>query len=578
MKKTLLLTLLVAMATGVFAQSQRMVLLEHFTQASCPPCATYNPLVKQYFENTTTSATAIKYQTSWPGTDPMNAHNPGDVQARVTYYGVSGVPDVVIDGNVAQGNPGTLFAGGQSSTMDTRATVASDFDITVSHAFTGAGVDVTAVITATNAVANANLKAHVVIVEKEISFANPPGSNGETEFYNVMKAMLPTSAGTDLGDVWSNGTTEVLTESWNIANVYNVSELAAIVFVQDDVTKEIMQANISEVMTSTLNLDAGVTSTNPSGSDYETVICNTNNQPQITLSNFGNTTLTSADINYSVNGTQATYNWTGNIGTFGTEVVALPAIAYTPSAAGFNQFAAQVTNPNGGADDYPSNDNKSGFFDYVAYSDVTEYKSALTLTIDTDQYGEETSWEFVDAGGNVLAAGPATPYPNNSPQTYTENVTLPDGECYMFFIYDSYGDGICCNYGNGSYTLEDSDGTVLITQDVNNNPFNGSQKMTVFKTFNTTNTNAVDLAENLSVYPNPATDNFTIEFNLAEATKLDINLMNAIGQKVSTIEAGNFNGGEHLINVNTANLAAGTYFVTIRSEEGITTKTITVTK
>lgn len=577
MKKTLLLTLLVAMATGVFAQSQRMVLLEHFTQASCPPCATYNPLVKQYFENTTTSATAIKYQTSWPGTDPMNAHNPGDVQARVTYYGVSGVPDVVIDGNVAQGNPGTLFAGGQSSTMDTRATVASDFDITVSHAFTGAGVDVTAVITATNAVANANLKAHVVIVEKEISFANPPGSNGETEFYNVMKAMLPTSAGTDLGDVWSNGTTEVLTESWNIANVYNVSELAAIVFVQDDVTKEIMQANISEVMTSTLNLDAGVTSTNPSGSDYETVICNTNNQPQITLSNFGNTTLTSADINYSVNGTQATYSWTGSIPTFGSEVVTLPAIAYTPSAAGFNQFAAQATNPNGGTDDYPSNDNSSGFFEYVAYSDVTEYKSALTLTINTDNYAEETSWEFVDAAGNVLAAGPAQAYANS--QTYTENITLPDGECYMFYIYDSYGDGICCNYGNGSYTLEDSDGTVLIEQSqANNNPFSGAQKLTVFKTFNTTNTNAVDLAENLSVYPNPATDNFTIEFNLAEAIKLDINLMNAIGQKVSTIEAGNFNGGEHLINVNTANLAAGTYFVTIRSEEGITTKTITVTK
>ena len=576
MKKTLLLSLLLAMTAGVFAQTQRMVLLEHFTQASCPPCATYNPLVKQYFDNTTTNATAIKYQTSWPGTDPMNAHNPADVQARVTYYGVSGVPNVVIDGNYAQGNPGSLFAGGQSSDMDTRATVASDFDITVTHQFTGSAVNVTAVITATNAVTNANLKAHVVVVEKEIIFANPPGSNGETEFYNVMKAMLPTSAGTDLGDVWSNGTTEVLQESWTAANVYDVSQLAAIVFVQDDVTKEIMQTNISEVMTSTINQDAGIASANPSGSAYETVICNTSNQPQITLTNYGNTALTSADINYSINGTQATYNWTGNIGTFGSEVVSLPAIAYTPSAAGFNQFAAQVTNPNGGADDYPSNDNKSGFFDYVAYSDVTEYKSALTLTINTDQYGSETSWEFVDAGGNVLAAGPSQAYGNS--QTYTENVTLPDGECYMFFIYDSYGDGICCGYGAGSYTLEDSDGTVLITQAQGNNPFSGSQKMTVFKTFNTTNTNTADLTESLSVYPNPATDNFTIEFDLAEAAKLDINLMNAIGQKVRTIEAGNFNGGEHLINVNTAELSAGTYFITIRNGEGITTKTITITK
>lgn len=576
MKKTLLLTLLVAMAAGVFAQSQRMVLLEHFTQASCPPCATYNPLVKQYFDNTSTNATSIKYQTSWPGTDPMNSHNPGDVQTRVTYYGVSGVPDVVIDGNVSQGNPGSLFANGQSSTMDNRATVASDFDITVSHQFTGSSVDVTAVITATNSVANANLKAHVVIVEKEIIFSSAPGSNGETEFYNVMKAMLPTAAGTDLGDVWSNGTTEVLQESWTMANVYDVSQLAAIVFVQDDATKEMMQVGISEIMTSALNLDVGIASTNPSGSAYETVICNTNNQPQITISNYGNTPLTSADINYSINGTQATYTWNGNIGTFGSEVVTLPAIAYTPSAAGFNQFAAQATNPNNGSDDYSANDNGSGFFEYVAYADVTEYKSDLTLTINTDNYGGETSWEFVDASGNVLASGPSAAYGNN--QTYTENVTLPNGECYMFYIYDSYGDGICCAYGSGSYALADSDGNVLIEQAQGNNPFNGSQKLTVFKTFNTTNTNAVDLAENLSVYPNPATDNFTIEFDLVEATKLDINLMNAIGQKVTTIEAGNFNGGEHLINVNTADLPAGTYFVTFRSDAGITTKTITVTK
>jgi hypothetical protein len=577
MKKTLLLTLLMAMAAGVFAQSQRMVLLEHFTQASCGPCATYNPLVKQYFDNTTTNATAIKYQTSWPGVDPMNAHNPADVQTRVNYYGVTGVPNVVIDGNYAQGNPGSLFAGGQSSDMDTRATDPSDFDITVTHQFTGASVDVTAVITATNAVTNANLKAHVVIVEKHIAFDNPPGSNGETDFYNVMKAMLPTSAGTDLGDVWNNGTTEVLQESWTLANVYKASELAAIVFVQDDVTKEVMQTNISSVMTSTLNLDAGITSTNPAGSAYGTVICNANNQPIVTLTNYGNTTLTSADINYSINGTQATYNWTGSIATFGSEEVTLPAIAYTPSAAGFNQFAAQTANPNGGADDYPANNNGSGFFEYVDYADVTEYKSNLTLTINTDQYGSETTWEFVDAGGNVLAAGPSTAYGNS--QTYTESVTLPDGECYMFFIYDSYGDGICCGYGSGSYTLEDSDGTILIEQSqANGNPFNGSQKLTVFKTFNTTNTNTADLTESLSVYPNPAVDNFTIEFDLAEAAKLDINLMNAIGQKVRTIEAGNFNGGEHLINVSTADLNAGTYFISIRSEEGITTKTITVIK
>ncbi|NJN78504.1 MAG: hypothetical protein HC803_09435, partial [Saprospiraceae bacterium] len=248
MKKALLLTLFVAMTVGVFAQSQRKVLLEHFTQASCGPCATYNPLVKQYFDNTTNDVTSIKYQTSWPGTDPMNAHNPTQVATRVSYYGVSGVPNVVVDGNAAQGNPGTLFAGGQSSAMDTRAGVTSPFDIIVSHALSAnySSVDVTAVITASNAVTNANLIAHIVIVEKKIAFASAPGSNGETEFYNVMKRMLPTAAGTPVQAVWANGNTVLLTESWNLANVYNMAELGAIVFIQDNVTKEILQTGFSE--------------------------------------------------------------------------------------------------------------------------------------------------------------------------------------------------------------------------------------------------------------------------------------------------------------------------------------------
>ena len=33
--------------------------------------------------------------------------------------------------------------------------------------------------------------------------------------------------------------------------------------------------------------------------------------------------------------------------------------------------------------------------------------------------------------------------------------------CYDFNIYDSYGDGLCCQYGNGSYTLTGADGTVI---------------------------------------------------------------------------------------------------------------------
>ena len=98
------------------------------------------------------------------------------------------------------------------------------------------------------------------------------------------------------------------------------------------------------------------------------------------------------------------------------------------------------------------------------------------------------------------------------------------------------------------------------------------------KTSSVTSTENVELETSLNVYPNPTVDNFTIEFELANSEKLNINLVNAIGQTVRPVENRNFNGGKHLINVNASDLAAGTYFVTIRNQAGVTTKTITVTK
>ena len=75
----------------------------------------------------------------------------------------------------------------------------------------------------------------------------------------------------------------------------------------------------------------------------------------------------------------------------------------------------------------------------------------VTLTINLDNYPEETSWDIRNASGTVVASG-GTYGSQPDGSTVTETACLPDG-CYDFTIYDSYGDGICCGYGNGSYSL-----------------------------------------------------------------------------------------------------------------------------
>lgn len=109
------LTLAATMQTK--AQSQRLVLVEEFTNASCPPCAAQNPTFNTLLANNTVKVVSIKYQTNWPGVDPMNAQTQAEVGPRVTYYGVTGVPYSPIDGDVNIAAIGGYYQGGHLTTL-----------------------------------------------------------------------------------------------------------------------------------------------------------------------------------------------------------------------------------------------------------------------------------------------------------------------------------------------------------------------------------------------------------------------------------------------------------------------------
>lgn len=74
--------------------------------------------------------------------------------------------------------------------------------------------------------------------------------------------------------------------------------------------------------------------------------------------------------------------------------------------------------------------------------------NTVNLTLNTDNYGEETSWQLTNQQGATLASGDN--YASN--QQHQQQLCLADGS-YTFTIKDSYGDGMCCNYGQGSYSL-----------------------------------------------------------------------------------------------------------------------------
>jgi len=84
-----------------------------------------------------------------------------------------------------------------------------------------------------------------------------------------------------------------------------------------------------------------------------------------------------------------------------------------------------------------------------SFQDCSQCGGNVDVEIMTDKYGSETTWEVVniDDGMSALDGG-----------SYSSNSLTTAGSClgfgnYEFRIYDSYGDGICCSYGNGYYKL-----------------------------------------------------------------------------------------------------------------------------
>lgn len=89
----------------------------------------------------------------------------------------------------------------------------------------------------------------------------------------------------------------------------------------------------------------------------------------------------------------------------------------------------------------------------------------------------------------------------------------------------------------------------------------------------------IAVTTSLNAYPNPATDNATISYSLKKAGNVSIVITDLMGRVVMNMEEGNQNAGvNYTVNVNTANLANGTYFYTLNVNGEKQTKKFVVSK
>lgn len=238
----LLVVLLVAFASAAFA-AQRVVLVENFTNTGCAPCASANPVTHSFMEAYPDQIVLnVQYHVNWPSaTDPFYLANPTDANGRRTYYGVSAVPDMFTDG--ADGpSPGSYS--GLEAAVGGRIPVESPFAFDITTSQTGYDLTVDVDVTAVADVPASNLKFHIALIEPHV-YTDPAGAdNGERNFYSTMRKMLPSYSGQTL--TISNGNTVHFSETATLDPTW--VDIVAVVFVQDDSTKEILQAGSTSLV------------------------------------------------------------------------------------------------------------------------------------------------------------------------------------------------------------------------------------------------------------------------------------------------------------------------------------------
>jgi len=116
-----------------------------------------------------------------------------------------------------------------------------------------------------------------------------------------------------------------------------------------------------------------------------------------------------------------------------------------------------------------------------------------------------------------------------------------------------------------TYSFTNSCGDVLTASDTRTIAASGS-----------TGINDIESASNVSLFPNPATEQVSIVFTLTQTSSVQIDLIDMNGKVLTTIPVSNAHVGENTLDINVSDYANGIYSLVIRSNDVFTTKKLVI--
>ena len=211
---------------------QRIPMIEHFSSSTCGPCVSVNNQMNTFCNNNAGRFTYTKYQMNWPGNgDPYYTQEGG---VRRTYYGVSGVPDIYLDG------VGTNNSAVNQNTFNQHADEPGYFDVRGSFTVEGNTIQIIA-----DVMPYVSINARVFVSVNEKVTHNNVGSNGETSFHHVFMKMMPNGEGSTLDFTAGEMQRLEFTQDMSSTHVEEMSDLEVSIWVQNYGSKYVYNSHFA---------------------------------------------------------------------------------------------------------------------------------------------------------------------------------------------------------------------------------------------------------------------------------------------------------------------------------------------
>lgn len=595
----------VILITGNLIAGDRLMFIEFFTSSTCGPCATYNPILTAFMNSHDAERiSALGHHMSWPapGNDPMYLFNVGDNDGRRNYYGINSIPQGRFDGFIALTSYSTSTF---QYYYDQRINILSPVTIILSDSTFGDSVKVRATVYCETFLANPSLTVYVSVFENHIHYTSPPGTNGETDFYTVMRKMLPNYNGTQI--TLFPGDKKVLEFKFKMDPVWNASEISVMAYAQNPATKEMYTA-AKKTQNFTLLPGTGYKSVPLGQSGSGTFYIKT---PKIATGYTSPVTFTTevdpvtTGVNVTLPGGNILSNFNDSVAVQVSSTAAVPAGVYKIIVTGTNaagkyhktavsylvgkNYVSVQTNRgpeaqfsvNGTAYGSPQlyewdlgssqtlqalpqsfSDHRLVFLNWSNGGDTAQ---TITVNSNTGNYTANFKTQFkvqslvspvvlgslvTVTGTNVYYDSGATASVSISPTQVTYN-----GSTYYFKRW--------LGGGAGSYTGTNPSFQI-------NSVNNFINQIALFDTIDV-GINQIgmeipakyELSQN---YPNPFNPSTTVKFNLPKAGDVTLKLYDALGKEVDNLYTGFLSAGYYQINFNASSLSSGVYFYRFVSE------------